>query len=152
MSTSTPPAGDAASRRLKIMRWSARILSVVWAYWASALGLFFMGQGFSGDSDPNPWLPTVGFLGLAALSLTPAILAGVWGRERLGGTWLLVNAALVTVGLFLGLVSIVVQVTTGPDPEGLGGGIVVLGLFCLLTMVAPAVVSGVLFRRTSKGA
>ena len=56
------------------------------------------------------------------------------------------------MGLFLGLVSIVVQVTTGPDPEGLGGGIVVLGLFCLLTMVAPAVVSGVLFRRTSKGA
>jgi len=76
-----------------LMRWVARLVSIPWAYWALAIAWFVAGNGYEEGMSLAlymiivfiAFLPTVG----------AAIIAGVWGKEALGGTVLLADGVLI---------------------------------------------------------
>ncbi|HEY44506.1 MAG TPA: hypothetical protein G4O11_11050 [Anaerolineae bacterium] len=78
-----------------LMRWVARLVSIPWAYWALAIAWFVAGNGYEEGMSLAlymiivfiAFLPTVG----------AAIIAGVWGKEALGGAVLLADGALIVL-------------------------------------------------------
>ena len=82
-----------ATRSVKWMRWIARIVSILWAYVASILTLFLMAMAL-----PPKELISMAVFGIIMLILTlmffgGAILASVWGKEKLGGGLLILSSA-----------------------------------------------------------
>ena len=118
-------------RAMIVMRWTARLVAILWAY--AALGLVWFVAGVGLEEGMPLALNIIIVFTAFLLTLGPAILAGVWGMEGLGGK------ALLAVG---GIIFVWVLVT----PQ-LGGPAVLLAI--------PPVLSGVLFlechRRSSGG-
>ena len=82
-------------RPIIVMRWIARLVSILWAYCALAFVWFVAGVAL------EEWMPlalniTIVFTAFW-LTLGAAILAGVWGMEALGGKVLLADGALILV-------------------------------------------------------
>ncbi len=76
---------------VKLMRWVARVLSILWAYWALFITLFVLGHGFRGAALAIVMtIPLLMFMGAA-------IIAGVWRKEAFGGVVLLVDGVLIFV-------------------------------------------------------
>ena len=77
------------------MRWVARIISIVWAYFALGLVWFVAGNGYEEGMSLGLYI-TIVFIAFL-LSVGAAIIAGVWGMEVLGGTVLLADFVLIMI-------------------------------------------------------
>ena len=77
------------------MRWTARLVSIIWAYVTLAIVLFVAGVGIE-ESKPLAFLVTF-VVTATVLTLGAAILAGVWKVEKIGGTVLLVDCVLIFI-------------------------------------------------------
>jgi len=80
-------------RSVILMRWVARLTSIPWAYWALAIAWFVAGNGYEEGMPLTLYIINV-FIAFL-LTLGAAILAGVWGKEILGGTILLIDGGLI---------------------------------------------------------
>jgi hypothetical protein len=109
---------------VKLMRWVARFLSIPWAYWTLFWTWFVLGHAFQGAVLAIIMtIPLLMFLGAA-------IIAGVWGKEVLGGVVLLIDGVLLfAVG------------TLGPHSPMLNGD----AALSISTIVLPPLVAGYLF-------
>lgn len=81
---------------IQLMRWVARFVSIPWAYWALAIVWFAAGTGFQEGNMPLALYIIVVFIAFL-LTVGSAIIAGVWGKEALGGTVLLTDCVLIIV-------------------------------------------------------
>ena len=80
---------------VKLMRWVARFLSIPWAYWTLFITWFVLKYAFqTAVLAIVMTIPILMFLGAA-------IIAGVWGKEALGGGVLLVDGVLIIVCLLV---------------------------------------------------
>jgi hypothetical protein len=82
-----------------LMRWVARLVSIPWAYWALAIAWFVAGNGYE-EGMPLALYMIIVFIAFL-LTMGAAIIAGVWGKEALGGAVLLVDGVLIVL-CFLG--------------------------------------------------
>jgi len=81
---------------VKLMRWVARFLSIPWAYWTLFITWFVLKHAFqTAVLAIVMTIPILMFLGAA-------IIAGVWGKEALGGGVLLVDGVLIIVCFLVG--------------------------------------------------
>lgn len=78
-----------------LMRWVARIISIPWAYFALFIVWFVAGNGYEEGMSLGLYI-TVVFVAFL-LTLGATIIAGVWEKEALGGTVLLVDCALIII-------------------------------------------------------
>jgi hypothetical protein len=76
-----------------LMRWVARIVSIPWGYWALAIAWFVAGNGYEEGMSLGLYIIIV-FIAFL-LTVGAAIIAGVWGKEILGGTILLIDGGLI---------------------------------------------------------
>ena len=114
---------------VKLMRWVARFLSILWAYWALFITCFVLAHAFQ-----TAVLVIVMFIPLL-MFMGAAIIASVWGKEALGGGVLLVDGVLIIVCFLVGphiRPSIVEFLTPSALPFN-------------FTMVLPPLVAGSLF-------
>ncbi len=111
------------------MRWVARLVSIVWSFWATFWTLFVLGH-FIGEASFFPIAAFV-LIGItfALMAIGAAIIASVWKLEALGGALLLVHGVLMlalTVWQF--------------DPHSTW-----VSVIAFWTMILPPLVSGILF-------
>ena len=124
----------AATRSVKWIRWIARIVSVPWAYVALLLTLFLM-------AHLTEELISMAVFEIIMLTLTlmffgGAILASVWGKEKLGGGLLILSGGVILAFL------VYFAFLTGQPAAFL---INIPGLIMVSVAVLPALVSGSLF-------
>lgn len=128
---------SSSARKVLIMCWAARLISIPWAYFACFWTWFVFGHFYEDAS-----LGLAVFIGIAEcviilLVLGAPILAGVWQMEKLGGRLLqIMGAVLLSVFLVLGIFFVVWE---GRIPR------LALIMAALLTVVVPPLVSGFLF-------
>lgn len=79
-----------------LMRWIARLVSIPWAYCALGLVWFVAGYGIE-EGRLSEITADILIFTAFLLTLGAAIIAGVWGKEVLGGTVLLVDCLLIFV-------------------------------------------------------
>jgi hypothetical protein len=78
-----------------LMRWVARFLSISWAYWTLFITWFVAGTGYK-EGMPKALYFAIVFAA-SVLLVGAAIIAGVWGKEALGGTVLLADCVLIII-------------------------------------------------------
>jgi hypothetical protein len=117
------------------MRWSARLLSISWAYWAWFWAAFALAHIFPEEEPLSNSLYGLGMLVIAPAFFAPAILASVWDQEALGGRLLIWVGGLILVGILGAALSL-----------GSWRFLFLPGSLGILTMVLPAIVAGALFR------
>ncbi|HIJ71795.1 MAG TPA: hypothetical protein HPP87_10595 [Planctomycetes bacterium] len=81
------------------MQWVARLISIPWAYCALAIVWFIAGNGYE-EGMPLALYMIIVFMAFL-MTVGAAIIAGVWGKEILGGTILLIEGGLILL-CFLG--------------------------------------------------
>jgi len=80
-------------RSVILMRWVARLISIPWAYGALGIVWFIAGNGYE---EGMPLALYILIVFIASLpTVGAAIIAGVWGKEALGGTVLLADGVLI---------------------------------------------------------
>jgi hypothetical protein len=75
-----------------LMRWIARLVSIPWSYWALAIIWFVAGNGYE-EGMPLALYMIIVFIAFL-MTVGAAIIAGVWQKEILGGTILLIEGVL----------------------------------------------------------
>jgi hypothetical protein len=78
-----------------LMRWVARLVSIPWAYFALAVAWFIAGNGYE-EGMPLALYMIIVFIAFL-LTMGAAIIAGVWGKESLGGAVLLADGVLIVI-------------------------------------------------------
>lgn len=127
---STTVSADSADENS--LRWIARILSIAWAYWALFWSLFVAVQLC--PNNPSMWTILIPVMVLTCVMyLGAAIVASVWGREKLGGRVLVANGVL----LFAQHI-IFKMVVTGFSRHP-------ADIIILLTITLPPLIAGTLF-------
>ncbi len=128
MSTTVP----AITKNGNSLRWIARIISKPWAYWA--LFITWFAAMHLCPNNPSMWAVLIPVMGLAfVLYLGAAIIASVWGRERLGGRLLIADGLLVVAQLVL-FKAVVAGFSIHP-----------VDIIALLTLALPPLAAGALF-------
>ena len=120
------------------MRWVARIISILWAYFALGIIWFIAGVGLE-EGMPlalNIIIVFTAFL----LTLGAAIIAGVWGMEALGGPVLLADGVLIVL-CFIGSPHIRPSLVEFLTPSKLPFN---------FTMVLPPLLAGSLFLASNR--
>ena len=85
------------SLAVKLMRYIARCLSILWAFLILIIASFIIG----GDYESGPVVFIIALIIAFLIFLGPAILAGVWGKEAFGGSVLVVDSVLISVYFLL---------------------------------------------------
>ncbi len=76
------------------MRWIARIISIPWAYWTLLWTLLITLDAC--PNNPSMWAILIPAMVIAfVMCLGAAIVASVWGKEKLGGRLLIVDGVLI---------------------------------------------------------
>lgn len=123
------------------MRWIARIISIPWAYWTLLWTLLITLAAC--PNNPSMWAILIPAMVIAfVMCLGAAIVASVWGKEKLGGRVLVADSVLIFA---LCLASKIVG--GGLDDMIKAGSI---GILVLLTIVVPPLVAGTLFLASHK--
>ncbi len=125
------------TRKVQVMRWAARIVSILWAYFA-VFWTWFVFAHFYEDTSLGLAV-FIGFFECAVILLVlgAPIVASVWQMEKLGGRLLqIMGTVLFGVILALGIFFVVWE---GRIPR------LALIMAALLTVVVPPLVSGFLF-------
>jgi hypothetical protein len=117
---------------VKVMRWFARVISILWA-----LGAFFWILFYFGSIQQEGEISLAVFIIVTVIAfvmiLGSAIIASGWRKlELLGGIGLLVDGALIAIGLYL-------------LPHMIRGSSVSEQVIYLSIMVLPALAAGILF-------
>jgi hypothetical protein len=81
---------------ITVMRWIARLVSIPWAYCALGLAWFIAGYGIE-EGKLSDLAAGIIILTAFLLTLGSVILAGVWGKEGLGGSVLLADCVLIFI-------------------------------------------------------
>jgi hypothetical protein len=122
------------------MRWVARVLSILWAFWAFFWTLFVLAH-FTGEgeffSKAVSTIIIIIMIIVALMFMGAAIIASVWGKEALGGGVLLVDGVLMIASI------IIVAYLTGSPRDFFR--LPWLNALALFTMVLPPLVAGFLF-------
>ena len=82
-------------KQIMLMRWTARLVSIPWAYCALGLAWFVAGNGYEEGMSLGLYI-TIVFIAFV-LSVGATIIAAVWGMEVLGGTILLADFVLIMI-------------------------------------------------------
>ena len=121
---------------VKSMRWTARIISIPWAYWALMWTMFITAHIC--PRNPSMWAILIPVLIIAFLMyLGAAIIASVWGKEVLGGRLLIAGGVLLFV-----LGNVFMFFAGGLESLFSLDAFDVIGL---LTIVFPPLIAGTLF-------
>jgi hypothetical protein len=88
-----PNQTSPAERQVGVLRWVARFVSIPWALCALAIVWFVAGTGHE-EGMPLALYVLIVFIAFL-LTVGAAIMAGVWGKEALGGKVLLVDGGLI---------------------------------------------------------
>lgn len=90
------PSNDSGTASdVTTMRWIARLIAIPWAYVTLVAVLFVAAVGIE-ESKPMAFLITI-VVAAIVLGLGPAILAGVWRMEAVGGAVLAADCLLVLI-------------------------------------------------------
>lgn len=132
MSTNIQPNTAA----VKSMRWCARIISILWAYWA-LFWTFFL-TAHTCPRNPSIWAILIPVVVIAFLMYVgAAIVASVWGKEAFGGRVLIADGAMLfSLGIIIEFIPGGFDSVFSLDP------IEIIGF---ATIVLPPLVAGVLF-------
>ncbi len=131
---STPISTNTAA--VKSMRWIARILSILWSYWALFITLFITAHIC--PRNPSMWAILIPVLIIAFLMFVgAAIVASVWGKEVLGGRVLIAD------GVVLFVLGITFMIVAGGFDAVFSMDL--YDIFGFLTIVLPPLVAGALF-------
>lgn len=122
---------------VKLKRWVARVLSILWAFWA-IFWTWFVLANFTGEGEFfSKAVSTIIMIIFALMFMGAAIIASVWGKEALGGGVLLVDGVLMIASI------IIVAYLTGSPRDFFR--LPWLNALALFTMVLPPLVAGFLF-------
>jgi len=117
---------------VKFMRWAARLLSVVWTFWA-LFWTWFVLTNYLGEGLFSLAVYIIIMITALLMFLGAAIIASVWRKEALGGRVLLVDGVL-----------IIASGTLAPHSPMLTGEFWLTALG-ISTMVLPPLAAGSLF-------
>ena len=131
---------------IKSMRWIARIIAMPWAFWALLVTLFITGS-ICPHRPSSTWIVMLVLIIAFVMYVGAAIVACVWGKEKLGGCLLIADGGL----LFVLFITLMIA-TGGLDTLYKLDRYDIVGL---LTVILPPLVAGALFltchRKSNQG-
>ncbi len=114
---------------VKLMRWVARFLSIPWAILVLLFSMFAFAYGIE-EGSYSMAVYIIIIIIVALMSLGPAIIASVWGKEAIGGGLLIAAGVLILGGEIYSLF-----IYSGETPLG----------WLVFALVLPPLVAGSLF-------
>ncbi len=114
---------------VNLMRWVARFLSIPWAIFALLFSMFAFAYGIE-EGSYSMAVYIIIIIIVALMSLGPAIIASVWGKEAIGGGLLIAAGVLILGGNIYSLF-----IYSGETPLG----------WLVFALALPPLVAGSLF-------